>query len=63
MGLTPETANLLFMDGEDLFSKVAKEANVAEYCQALIDAGADVKGTWWAPRRSGPPRTPPSRAC
>lgn len=44
-GLTPETANLLFMDGETLFSKVAQEANVAEYCQALIDAGADVKGT------------------
>lgn len=43
--LTPETANLLFMDGETLFSKVAQQANVNEYCQALIDAGADVKGT------------------
>jgi hypothetical protein len=44
-GLTPETANLTFMDGETLFSKVAKQPNVNDYCQALIDAGADVKGT------------------
>jgi hypothetical protein len=43
-GLTPETANLTFMDGETLFSKVAKQPNANDYCQALIDAGADVKG-------------------
>jgi hypothetical protein len=44
-GLTAETANLTFMDGETLFSKVARQAGVNDYCQALIDAGADVKGT------------------
>lgn len=44
-GLTPEKANLLYMDGETLFSKIAQHAGVNEYCQALIDAGADVKGT------------------
>jgi hypothetical protein len=44
-GLTPETANLTFMDGETLFSKVAEQPNANDYCQALIDAGADVKGT------------------
>ena len=43
-GLTPETANLMFMDGESLFAKVARQAWGAQYCQAMIDAGADVQG-------------------
>lgn len=43
-GLTAETANLTFMDGESLFAKIAKQPSVLDYCKALIDAGADVRG-------------------
>jgi hypothetical protein len=42
--LTPENANLLYMDGDTLLAKLAKQAGSKEYCQALIDAGVDVKG-------------------
>lgn len=43
-GLTAETANLIFMDGESLFAKIAKQPSVLEYCQALAESGADVQG-------------------
>ncbi len=43
-GLTAETANLVFMDGESLFAKISKQPGVLEYCQALTESGADVQG-------------------
>ena len=42
--LTKENASLRYMDGENLFTKLARQAGAVEYCQALIDVGVELEG-------------------
>jgi hypothetical protein len=42
--LTKENANMLYMDGDSLMAKLARQTSSGDYLQAVIDAGGDAKG-------------------